>query len=190
MASIRSLEFYVGPTGDRIVQARDGYFVYSRDNYLQRKDFTDQFIRYLDDNYSEAYDALRDWFRSSRDNLPYFRYCIVDQFIACNCCGQDSRMDIDNDGILHVEPIYCPIRNRCPRNRVVCFPKPNTLLSKMEFKVMKLYYEGMREEDIAEELSISAATVLKHKANVFKRYDIHDLASFIRYAKDNNVFDY
>lgn len=188
MQTICNLEFHPLPDGGKLVQGPAGYFEYSKETMGQHKDFTEAMERYIDDNFTEAYDALREWFRPGRNNVPYFRFCIVDQFIACNSCGADNKMDIDEFGILHVEHVYCPIRNRCPRHRVVCYPKPNTPLSRKEYAVMELYDLGYDEQRIADRLDISEGTVLKHKANVFQRMGIHTLAEFIRFARDNNIF--
>ncbi len=185
---LRNIEFHPLPDGGKMVQTSDGFFIYSKDSYLERKDFTESFIRFLDDHYSEAYDALREWFRSSRSNVTYFRFLIVDQFIACNSCGTDNRMDVDEMGSLHTEHIYCPIRSRCSRNNIVCYPRPNTPLSKKQIEVLELLDLGVSEEMIATKLHISKETVLKHKANIFKVLDIHDKASLIRYVRDNNLF--
>lgn len=185
---IRTIEFHAQPDGSKLVQLRSGAFVYSKETFGLYSEFTARMVTYIENEFPEAYDSLREWFRPSRDNLPYFRYLIADQFIGCNCCGFDLKLDIDEEGLLSTEPIPCPIRARCPYNGKVCNPRPRNTLSEREYEVMKLYYLGLNEHQIATRLCISVQTVRKHKANAFRRLEVHDMASFIRKARDTKLF--
>ena len=54
--------------------------------------------------------------------------------------------------------------------------------------VMKLYYDGLDSEEIAQSLFISPETVKTHRKNVYLRLGIHDKAEFVKYADKNEIF--
>jgi DNA-binding NarL/FixJ family response regulator len=60
-------------------------------------------------------------------------------------------------------------------------------LSPREQQVLKLIAEGHRNKDIAEYLSISPKTVEKHRGNLMRKLDLHDVSSLTIYAINNGV---
>ncbi|HEY5602461.1 MAG TPA: response regulator transcription factor [Gammaproteobacteria bacterium] len=60
-------------------------------------------------------------------------------------------------------------------------------LSPREQQVLKLIAEGQRNKDIAEYLSISPKTVEKHRGNLMRKLDLHDISSLTIYAINNGV---
>ncbi len=62
-------------------------------------------------------------------------------------------------------------------------------LSPREQQVLKLIAEGHRNKDIAEYLSISPKTVEKHRGNLMRKLDLHDVSSLTIYAINNGVIN-
>jgi two-component system response regulator NreC len=56
------------------------------------------------------------------------------------------------------------------------------LLSEREQQVFRLLVEGCTTIDIAEILHISSKTVEKHRSNVMKKLDIHNMVEMVKYA--------
>jgi DNA-binding NarL/FixJ family response regulator len=54
---------------------------------------------------------------------------------------------------------------------------------------MRLFYESVPEEEIAEQLFISVFTVRRHKHNALERLGVHSLSEFISYASQHRLFD-
>ena len=63
------------------------------------------------------------------------------------------------------------------------------LLSEREQQVFRLMVEGNSTNQIADVLCISPKTVEKHRANVMKKLDIHDLVAMVKYAIKIGVID-
>jgi len=61
------------------------------------------------------------------------------------------------------------------------------VLTQREREVLQLIAEGAKSKQIASKLFISEATVMKHRANIMEKLDIHDLASLIRYAIQKKI---
>lgn len=56
------------------------------------------------------------------------------------------------------------------------------LLSEREQQVFRLLVEGRETSEAAEVLCISLKTVKKHRANIMKKLDIHNMVDMIKYA--------
>ncbi len=63
------------------------------------------------------------------------------------------------------------------------------LLSPRENEVLKLLAEGVRNDEIAAKLRISTYTVKKHRNNIMKKLDIHNLADLTRFAIKAGIID-
>jgi DNA-binding NarL/FixJ family response regulator len=55
-------------------------------------------------------------------------------------------------------------------------------LSGREKEVLKLLAEGHSNRDIAELLSLSAKTVMAHRANIMEKLDIHNRTELVKFA--------
>ena len=62
-------------------------------------------------------------------------------------------------------------------------------LSPREQQVLKLIAEGHRNKAIAEYLSISPKTVEKHRGNLMRKLDLHDVSSLTIYAINNGIIN-
>ncbi|MDX2503258.1 MAG: response regulator transcription factor [Gammaproteobacteria bacterium] len=67
--------------------------------------------------------------------------------------------------------------------------KPQSLneLTERERQVIKLIAEGNKNKDIAEKLSICVKTVEKHRSNLMKKLDLHNISALTSYALKNNI---
>ncbi len=63
------------------------------------------------------------------------------------------------------------------------------LLSEREQQVFRLVVEGNSTNQIAEVLCVSPKTVEKHRANVMKKLDLHDVVSLVKYAVKIGIVD-
>lgn len=62
-------------------------------------------------------------------------------------------------------------------------------LSPRELEVAMLLVQGMRQEDIAQRMSLSSKTVSTHKTRLFQKLDIHDTIALARLATQYGLQD-
>jgi DNA-binding NarL/FixJ family response regulator len=62
-------------------------------------------------------------------------------------------------------------------------------LSRREVEVLQLIAEGQANKQVAAELGISCKTVEKHRQNLMKKLDLHDIAGLTRFAIAAGVVD-
>jgi DNA-binding NarL/FixJ family response regulator len=60
-------------------------------------------------------------------------------------------------------------------------------LTEREREVLKLVAEGYRNKDVAEYLCISVKTVEKHRANLMKKLDIHNVSALTAFAIEKGL---
>lgn len=60
-------------------------------------------------------------------------------------------------------------------------------LTQREREVLKMIAEGYKNKDIADYLCISAKTVEKHRANLMKKLDLHNVSSLTAFAMDKGL---
>ena len=154
-------------------------------------------ISYILDNvrarYPEAYNALEKCYQKSALNASYYQYLMVRRFCKCNFARLDTTMidvtDVKRDGTFNFEKVPCPMRGECPYEGIICSPKFNSSLSKAEFRVMKLWFEGKSKEEIGEELFVSPGTVKNQIKSAYLKLGVHSEAEFIKYANENKMFN-
>jgi DNA-binding NarL/FixJ family response regulator len=56
------------------------------------------------------------------------------------------------------------------------------VLSRREQQIVKLISEGFSSREIAETLAVSPRTVEAHRANIYRKLGMHNLADLIKYA--------
>lgn len=140
--------------------------------------------------YPDAYNDLIKWYKKSASNVPYYQYLMVNRFCKCNFGELDNTSkDVDGRGSFNFERVKCPLRGECSHEGVVCCPKFSSRLSAAELRVMKLVYEGLPNEEIADHLYLSPHTVKNHIKSVYLKLKIHEKSEFVRYAQDNNLFN-
>jgi DNA-binding NarL/FixJ family response regulator len=60
-------------------------------------------------------------------------------------------------------------------------------LTPREQEVLKLIAEGFRTRDIAKHLSLSPKTIEKHRANMMRKLDLHNVSAVTAYAISNRL---
>ena len=146
-------------------------------------------IGIISEHYPDAYKALQKEYQKSAYNVKYYQYLIVRRFCKCNFGKLDTtKFDVDENGGFNFEKVDCPLRGECKFDGVVCIPKFNTRLSDAELRVMRLVYDGLNKDDIAERLYISPNTVKNHIKSVYCKLGIHEKSEFIQYANKNHLF--
>ncbi|MDM8515743.1 response regulator transcription factor [Desulfobacterales bacterium HSG16] len=86
---------------------------------------------------------------------------------------------------------YLKAREHTPKNKNI--PKAGLKstkwesLTKRERQVMKLIAEGNRNKDIANDLCISVKTVEKHRSNLMKKLDIHNISGLTALAMEKGI---
>lgn len=139
--------------------------------------------------YPEATAALEKAYQKSALNISYYRYRMAARFIRCNFGELDTTdTDVTDDGVYRFEKVKCPLRGECPLEGVVCMPKFNSRLSEAEERVMRMYYDNPRIEQIAENLYLSGNTVKCHIKAAYTKLGIHSRGEFITYASKHQIF--
>jgi len=62
-------------------------------------------------------------------------------------------------------------------------------LTKREREILKLIAEGYKNKEIADYLYVSLKTVEKHRTNLMKKLDIHNVASLTTFAMEKGLVD-
>ncbi len=62
-------------------------------------------------------------------------------------------------------------------------------LTKREMEVFQLIAEGLTSKEISQKLFLSISTVNSHRMNIMKKLDIHDIASFVKYAIQKKLIE-
>ncbi len=179
------MEFYITPEGEVMIKEK-GKPVRE---LCQGDSFVDRFLDSIREFHPDAFEALAECYKASSLNRQYYQFLMVRRFIKCNFGGYDNILDIDHLGRMNFEFVACPLRGECKYDHIICSPKFNTKLSPRELEVMKMLYEGRSDDEVSNELFISLNTVNNHRKNSFKKLGLHSMADFIRYAKDNNLFN-
>ncbi len=181
-----NVEFYVTPSGQIMIESEEhGLKIYETEDRW----FTEFMLENISNFFPEAYKALSEIYAPSKLNRSYYEYLIVHRFIRCNLSEYDNRKDIDHNGIFRLEFVKCPLRGECKACDIICNPKFNSKLSAREESVMKLYYQSISTEEIADRLFISIETVKKHKRNSLQKLGLHSLTEFISLASRNKMFE-
>ncbi|MCS6886093.1 MAG: LuxR C-terminal-related transcriptional regulator [Acidobacteriota bacterium] len=61
------------------------------------------------------------------------------------------------------------------------------VLSRRERQIVKLIADGFSSREIAENLSVSPRTIEAHRANIYRKLGMHNLAELIKYAIKNGI---
>lgn len=80
------------------------------------------------------------------------------------------------------------MRGECKYEGIICNPQFNSRISDAEMRVMRLVYDGIDNDEIADRLYLSPHTVKNHIKSVYLKLDIHGKSDFIQYAHKNNLF--
>ncbi len=176
-------EFYTTPDGEVMIKIQD-----SPVRKFEESDrmFVENLFILIRDRYAEAFNALSELYSRSERNRVHFEYKIVHRFIRCNLGEYDQhKYDIDRNGLFQFEEVRCPLRGECRYECVICKPKLNTVLTTRELEVSKLIADGLQAGDIAEELSLSVATINRHRENIKAKLQLKTITQIGVYYNEN-----
>lgn len=68
-------------------------------------------------------------------------------------------------------------------------PEETAQLSVREFEVLKLFGEGLTNQEIADQLFISIRTVESHKTNIMRKLNVRTTVDLVKFAIRNNIVE-
>ena len=138
--------------------------------------------------YPEQFAALNEEYAKSSQNKTYFDFLRARRIVNC-CFGENDRQaDVDEFGRYNFEMVKCPLIAECKYFKIICQPKFSSTLSDRELEVMKLYFNHVPTDKIAEKLFLSIHTVNNHRKNSLRKLNLHSLEEFQDYAHKNQIF--
>lgn len=184
---MKKIEFFTDPrTGEAMFQ-----FVgetTARQLTEDDKDIIGERLQISETFYPEQYTALGKIYEARARNRKYYDFLRARRIINC-CFGEnDSYLDVDTDKNIQFEDVRCPIKAECKYYRVICHPKFSTTLSHREYDVLKLIFNKLHADEIAEQLFISIHTVRNHRKNGYKKLGVHSTEEFVDIAHRTNMF--
>jgi len=139
--------------------------------------------------YPKAYKASCKEYDRFKFHQRTFRFRMARRLIRCNFGNVDEReYDVTSTGTLQMENVPCPLRGDCPLEGIICNPEFNSKISPAELPVLKLLYEGLKPEDIAQKLIKSPHTINNHIRNAYTRMGVHSYGEFCKYVDTNKLF--
>lgn len=153
------------------------------------REFISYMVNKLQEFYPKAFKRLSEVYDKCSCNLPYYQYKMVWRFCKCNFGNIDNINDLSVNGKMNFEHVACPLRGECIHEHIICHPEFNSRISDAERRVLKMVYDGYDNDVIADELCLSIHTVKNHIRNAYNRIGIHEKAEFIKYAKDNKLWE-
>lgn len=181
MNKFSNTEFYTTPEGVVMVK-QIGESVKELTQDSPNREFIEQFIDYIQNNFSEAYKELSKLYQKSKKNKHHYEFLIVSRFIRCNFSSYDTKeQDIDDMGDFNFEQVQCPLRGECTLENKCCNPKRDTILSDRELEVAQLIENGSTTDEIADALFISPNTVNAHRRNIHAKIKSNNKPGLISY---------
>lgn len=159
-------------------------------NKLQQTDseIIDDLIEHIATFYPKAHEALCSEYKGCALNRSYYRFRIASRFIRCNFAQLDNIPDFSDNCCCAFEFVPCPLRGECRHEKVICRPEFYHKLSAAEMPVLRLWFNGLSIDNIAERLCLSPHTIHNHIRHAYQRLNIHSRAEFVRYASQTNLF--
>lgn len=149
------------------------------------------FINMMDQKISQSYPDQYHELCQIIGEGPAFAYGRVFQFSACNFSTKDGNPDVDDDGNFILERVSCPIRHIC--KRITCKCQITGNLSEREIQVIKLFASGFSEDELANRLFISKATVHNHITHIYAKLgytgENNPDRHLVAYAFKNNLLN-
>lgn len=180
---LENTEFYSTPDGEVMVKECDKPVRLLEEN---NRELVQEMLMAIRDRYPEAFQELSEMYSKRERNRFHFEYSIVHRFIRCNFGEYDQyKFDIDHNGSFQFEEVKCPLRGECQFEGTICDPKLNTTITGREKEIMRLISSGLNASEVARELSISIATVNRHRENIKAKLKVRNLAEMGQYYATN-----
>ena len=170
-------EFYNSPSGEVLIKP-DGE--QAKVLTANDRDIVNDIITAMAEIWPDALNAIKDLYKKSAANKPYYNWLIATRFVRCNF-GEYDTLKLDSDGLnWHLEEVRCPLRGLCRHEGVICKPKRTTVLSDREMQVARLV-GTMKAEEIADKLCISICTVRNHIASIKSKLGLRRTGAIASY---------
>lgn len=178
-----NIEFYSTPDGEVMVKECNQPV---RKLEETDRDLIQTIFIVVRDRYPIAFKRLSELYSKSEKNRIHFEYKIIHRLARCNFGEYDQyNYDIDRNGSFQFEEVRCPLRGECQDEGVICKPQLDSKLSPRELEILALIAEGLQANDIANELSISVATVNRHRENIKAKLNLKTVGKMINYYLTN-----
>lgn len=188
MNKLANIEFYTTPEGEVMIKPADEGVRLLSYNYPSDRTLIESFLSIMTTHYTDAFNALSDYYSKASSNKFYYEYQIASRFIRCNFGSYDTKdHDIDQDGMFNFEQVQCPLRGECKLENVCCNPTRNTTLSMRELEILRLIVEGLTSEQIGEQLFISPFTVVAHRRNIHAKTNTKTATELVNYFHINKL---
>lgn len=180
---LSQIEFYKSPDGEIMIKMLNEPVRKLEEN---DRDLIQELFITIRDRYPIAFKRLGELYSKTERNRWHFEYKIVHRFIRCNFGEYDQyKYDIDHNGYFQFEEVKCPLRGECIHEEVICKPQLNTKLSQREMEILRLTATGLQALEIANELSISMATVNRHRENIKAKINVRTIPQMVNYYNSN-----
>lgn len=180
---LSNVEFYNTPSGDVMVKK---YGQPVRELTVNDRDIIDAVLSIIKDRYPEAFASLSDIYSKYDRNRINYEFKMVHRFIRCNLGEYDQyKYDIDHNGTICFEEVRCPLRGECQNECVICKPVLNTNLTEREKEILALIAQGLQAPVIAKELSLSVATINRHKENIKAKLMLKTVGEMVNFWHQN-----
>ena len=183
MMSLSNIEFYSTPDGEVMIKEHNHPV---RKLEETNRDLVQTLFITIRDRYPVAFERLSELYSKSERNRNHFEYKIVHRFARCDFGEYDQQnYDIDRHGYFQFEEVRCPLRGECQDEGVICKPQLDSKLSFREIEVIALIADGLQAAEIADELSISTATVNRHRENIKAKLKLKTVGQMVNYYLTN-----
>ena len=110
----------------------------------------------------------------------------VFQFIKCKLINNDQKSDVDAQGNINEEFVYCPFRGHCAGERFIC--KQNAeKLSKRELQIIGLVRQDLADKQIADRVGTATVTVRNQINKINRKLGTWSKMGIVRFAVQNNI---
>lgn len=182
----KNIEFFRFPDGEVMFRAENNFV---KSFSMAETEIIEYQYQYIGLKYAGAMVRLIELFSASQKNIAFFRFKVVDRFNRCNfSCLNTSKMDIDEDGIFHLEFVKCPLRGgSCPDEGIICQPRLTLNIRKSEMLVYAQLKNGLSYDEISQVLSISPVTVKHHCEALRRQIGVSTNEKLIAFWHKNNL---
>lgn len=178
-----NVEFYSTPDGEVMIK---GHNQPVRKLEESDRSLVQTLFAVIRDRYPIAFRRLSEIYSVNERNRYHFEFLIIHRFARCNFGEYDQqRYDIDHNGAFQFEEVHCPLRGECKDEGIICKPELDSKLSSRELEILALIADGMQTVEIANELSISTATVNRHRENMKAKLRLKTLGQMVNYYLTN-----
>ena len=152
---LSNIEFYSTPDGEVMIKEHNQPV---RKLEEEDRNLVQTLFIIIRDRYPVAFERLSELYSRSERNRNHFEFKIIHRFA---------------------------LRGECQDEGVICKPQLDSKLSFRELEVIALIADGLQAAEIADELSISTATVNRHRENIKAKLKLKTVGQMVNYYLTN-----